>query len=310
MYNNFELIIRRHNALQFTMYSDFFRLLRTDGIEAATSTAARAGFSSVETLEIGAPSLIPDEERARHARAILDAHGLSLACYSIVLDLLPLSPTDFHEQEVLSVAEAAARIAHILGAPYVHHTLIPNLDPVKHGVRPPFEAIFEELIERAARVAEICNRLGITVLYEPQGFFVNGVRNFGLFYREMQRRGYDVGVCGDIGNVLFIDDSPVEFYRAFAAEFRHVHLKDYRTLTPDEAPPRGSLASLGGTVYAPVPIGQGVIDYETCAQLLQTAGYRAAFALEDSHASVDAMRAEMQHVQEYFQSTIQRRSNI
>ena len=293
--------------MQFTMYSDFFRLLRTEGIESAASTAARAGFSSVELLEIGAPSRIPDEESARRAREILDAHGLSVACYSIVFDLLPLDPDTYQEKELLAAAESAARIAHVLGAPYLHHTLVPNLNREKHATRPPMEDVLEDLVNRAAQVASICNRRGITVLYEPQGFFVNGVRNFGLFYREMQQRGYDVGVCGDIGNVLFIDDSPVEFYRSYASEFRHVHLKDYRRLAPNEAPPKGSLASLGGTVYAPVPIGQGVIDYKTCMSLLQTADYRNALALEDYHNSVEEMRANMQHVQGYFSQ--EQRSN-
>lgn len=287
--------------MQFTMYSDFYRLLQKDGIEIAASTAARAGFSAVEMLELGKPSLIPDAECALRAKKILDTHGLSVACYSVALDLLPSLSESNPKTDAFETVKQAAEIASILGSPYFHHTLIPNLNPIKHQERPPFADIFEKLADRASRVAEICNRLGITVLYEPQGFYVNGVQPFGAFYREMQRRGHDVGVCGDIGNVLFADGSPVEFYRAYAKEFRHVHLKDYRKCSPDEAPPHGSLSSLGGTVYVPAPIGQGLIDYPTCTNILREAGYRGTLALEDFHATVEDMQADMQHIEGYFQ---------
>ena len=59
--------------------------------------------------------------------------------------------------------------------------------------------ILPALLERACAVAAYANSLGLTVLYEPQGFYVNGLDGFTRFFEEMKQRGYRIGVCGDVG---------------------------------------------------------------------------------------------------------------
>ena len=107
----------------------------------------------------------------------------------------------------------------------------------------------------------------------------------------MKRLGYDIGVCGDMANTLFADERPVDFYKNFVSEIRHVHVKDYECLGRKYDPERKCLLSLGGTVYSETELGAGAVDFQECMKILREADYRGAFSLEINHQSDDTASA-------------------
>ena len=110
--------------------------------------------------------------------------------------------------------------------------------------------------------------------------YFNGVNGFGLFYSEMKKRCPNVGVCGDVGNTFFVDESPVPFFQAFAADIKHVHLKDY-WMNNELADGKGcEFRSRSGAGFDGAMIGCGQVDIVSCLDALKAHGYRGAFSLE------------------------------
>ncbi len=264
--------------MQFTMYSRFIPTLAKLGAAATADYAANLGFSSVEVLETtspGHPSVIPDRETAENIRKIFAERGLTVACYSVGTCL-------YRSPEAEESLKYQAEIAAALGCPFLHHTLLPWLK--RTGDLPSFDEALEITADAAARVAKYAEPLGVTCLYEDQGLYANGVTGFGAFYREIKNRTANVGVCGDVGNVLFVDESPVPFFREFIGEIRHVHIKDYlyKTKTP-VSPGMYWLETGGGNWVRDTMIGHGDLDIAGCMEILKNAGYTGALAFENEH---------------------------
>ena len=264
--------------MQFTMYSRFNATLAGLGAPATADYAADLGFSSVEVLEVtspGHPSVIPDRETAKTVRQALAERGLTVACYSVGTCI-------YRSPEAEESLRYQAEIAAELGSPFLHHTLIPWLK--KPADAPSFEEALEITADAAARVAKYAAPLGITCLYEDQGLYANGVTGFGAFYREIKNRAANVGVCGDVGNVLFVDESPVPFFREFIGEIRHVHIKDYLYKTNISASPGMYWLETGnGSWVRDTMIGHGDLDIAGCMDILKKAGYDGALAFENEH---------------------------
>ncbi len=264
--------------MQFTMYSRFTSMLEQLGAEAAAEYAADHGFSSVEMLEFAnpaRPSVIPDRETAKNVRKILAQRGLTVACYSVCATLYRNPGA---EESLRHHAEIAAE----LGCPFLHHTLLPWLK--KTDDLPSFDEALEITADAAAGVAEYAAPLGVTCLYEDQGLYANGVTGFGTFYREIRNRTANVGVCGDVGNVLFVDESPIPFFREFIGEIRHVHIKDYHYRTDTSVSPGARWHETGnGNWVSDCIFGQGDIDIAGCLEILKNAGYTGALAFENEH---------------------------
>ena len=272
--------------MELSMYPFFTDILKREGAAAAIDFAGSCGFSAVEILEGARPgsrALFPSSEPAMILRQCLDRRGMHLACYSVSINILS---DELGEERNLSGVEVLKRCAEnacILGAPYLHHTLTIGYTPPHRG--DIFPEILPKLLERAGEVAEFCDKLGLTVLYEPQGYYVNGSDGFPLFYDEMKQRGYNVGVCGDTGNPLYVDCDPVAFFERYAADIKHVHIKDIRV--EDDILHRGNAApsrrwdlSRGGTYLTDTYLGDGSVDLEACMEHLRRVGYAGAYSIE------------------------------
>lgn len=264
--------------MQFTMYSRFNPTLAKLGADATADYAANLGFSSVEVLETtspGHPSVIPDRETAKNVRQIFNERGLTVACYSVGTCI-------YRSPEAEESLKYQAEIAAELGSPFLHHTLIPWLKKPENA--PSFDEALENAADAAARIAEYAAPFGVTCLYEDQGLYANGVDGFGRFYREIKNRTNNVGVCGDVGNVLFVDESPVPFFREFISEIRHVHIKDYLYKTDTPVSPGMYWLETGhGNWVRDTMIGHGDLDIAGCMKILKDAGYTGALAFENEH---------------------------
>ncbi|MBQ9116441.1 MAG: sugar phosphate isomerase/epimerase [Clostridia bacterium] len=268
--------------MKTAFYSYFSNLVLKDGIEKAAEYAANLGFSAVEFIDVyPKPHVCPDPEAAREYKATLNAHGLTVACYSVGIPLIQPGNADYDSESAVRYLEETAKIASELGSPFLHHTLIPRFDNGIGVQSIDFPAVLEQLLPYTCRVADTCAELGLTTLYEPQGFFVNGKDNFPEFYRKMKCLGKRVGVCGDTGNPVFCAWRPEDFYRELAAEIMHVHIKNYRLNTVN--PQRKSYTATDGTTITPCFLDEGDIDLRFCLDTLKGLGYDGAVALEDEY---------------------------
>ncbi len=256
--------------MRFTMYDGFTELTRSRGIEQAAVYAVEHGFSAVEFLGTLTPP-VANVAEAREARRVLEAYGLSVSCYSVGTTLFE-APAE--EERLLHHAELAAA----LGSPYLHHTLYCSL--TRSPDAPDYEAVFADVTPRALRIVRYAEALGLTCLYEEQGFYFNGIHRFGRFFRGMQAQARNVGVCADLGNILFADEAPEDFVRMFADDIRHVHIKDYRRSYQPPTDGSSAFRSANGAYLTECAVGDGDAQVAACLSVLRNAGYTGQYALE------------------------------
>lgn len=263
--------------MQFTFYTRFNSMAVREGLEATAAYAAEHGFSAVEFLESAGPddpSVVKNTAMAKEARKTLATKGLHTACWSVgtIVYKNPVAVASLKRQaEILSEMEC----------PFLHHTLLLWLAPFE-GM-PSFEEGIACAVEAAAEVADYAKPLGVKCIYEDQGLFANGVEGFGAFYKQMKQRCSNVGVCGDMGNSLFVDEGAERFFAAYAEDICHVHVKDYLIRSFTEAPSRNWYRTKGGRWLRETMVGDGDVDVASCMNILQQAGYKGTYALELSH---------------------------
>ena len=261
--------------MELAMYSGFNSELEKNGIEKTAEKAKALGFSSVEHLTMYPEnSYMPTISEASRIRKTLDAYGLPMACYSVCIDLYSAeNGVEFLKGEADRAAE--------LGSPFLHHTLIMSRHDAQNA--PSYSEAIKVLLEKAVQVAEYAETLGIRCIYEDQGFYVNGVNGFGGFFNEMKKACKGVGVCGDFGNILFADETAEDFFKAYAKDILHVHVKDY-LFKNTELPPSGTWARTRNNNWLrDTVIGDGIVNFERGFEILKEAGYNGRFSLENCH---------------------------
>ena len=265
--------------MNFSMYSAFFPITSKEGYAAAIARAEALGCSSVEVLEGDpyAPTLVPDVAAARELRALLAERGMSVSCYSAGLIFDLTDPTRHAHEVFVGTLKRLLDIAAALGSPFFHHTMVLHLE--KPAGWPSFEEALPRLADAAEEVARYAAEYGIVCLYEPQGYYVNGHDRFPRFYAEMKRRVSNIGVCGDVGNILFAEGDPARFFCDYASEIPHAHIKDYKIADAPDGEGEW-LRTQGGRYVCEVLTGTGDIDLAACLSALAGAGYSGAFSVE------------------------------
>ena len=211
----------------------------------------------------------PDEEAARKLRRYADEKGVSFCCMSCFADL-----TGENGQAHTENMKGYTRVAAILGAPYIHHTVISEYrDPNK--ILPIRQQLFDEVAPRIREIYDYAQTLGILAVYEDQGFALNGVEGFRAFLEAVDR---PVGVVADLGNILQAGETIEPFIRAFGPRIVHVHLKDY-VLPAWEGDPE-ACRTVDGKQLQEVPLGDGVVDSAGAVKLLRQFGYQGLLSME------------------------------
>lgn len=255
--------------MNFTNYTQFYRDRDGQGIEYAARHTRELGFDGVEYFTRSFSDLW---RTAAEERRVLDEYGLPVSCYSVSVQLFCDDPRTVEEQMARQLEAAAT-----LGSPYVHHTLFPPYS--MKGVSASYDEVFAGVIDSAERIAKRCEALGMVCLYEPQGVYFNGIDGLGRIFGELKERGCRVGICGDFGNSFFVDVDPKDIFDRFAAEIRHVHVKDYR-LTDVIDPDKRTYESLSGTYLYDTEVGTGAVDFAHGFRALQKVGYDGAVSFE------------------------------
>lgn len=264
--------------MEFTMFYGFNQRISAMGFEKAILEVKELGFSSVELLgntNPGGTNVVRNLLEAKYLRSLLDQHGVYEACYSVVANFWDNPKA---EEDLKLHIEIAAE----LGSPYVHHTVLPGgYTPETGG--PSREDAIKKAVECSVRVADYAKDFGITCLYEDQGNYANGVKGFGDFYNEVKKSCSNVGVCADLGNILFVDEEPQPFIETYIQDVRHVHIKDYLRKYQKESPGERWMAGFNDSWMRDTVVGDGVIDVEACIKILKDAGYNGCFAFENGH---------------------------
>lgn len=255
------------------MFATFPDMLREKGIEVAVTYAKGCGFSGVEFFySTGPQTPFPSEKEIIIYKNILNKERIEAPCISCCVSLVrDDSPYEVDEDAVRFLCKRV-RLAYELGAPYVHHTLYFRM---KRGL--DSERLMAACLEGAKRVAEYAGGLGVAILYEPQGFYFNGMCGFSKFYDSIKALTPNVGICADIGNTYWVDEEPYELLQKYASDIKHVHIKDY-VMGGDSTQDK----TRGGTPISEVEIGCGVVELARFAEILKSVDYQGYISLEDN----------------------------
>lgn len=260
--------------MHYTMFSGFNAYAAKNGFAEACRYAAALGFSGVEVQHSRCPDIFFSVEDAKTACTHLRRYRLDASCYSV-------SSCLYRDADAEALVCRHIEYAAALGAPYVHHTLIPWL--VLPPDAPSFEDTLSVVTDAAERIANFARPLGITVIYENQGLYFNGVRGFDAFFREVHRRCPNTGVCGDMGNSLFVDEGAEHFFDAFRDHLRHVHVKDYLRTSAKPENADGWRITRGGNYLYETVVGEGAVNVRDCMRILRQIDYSGSVGLEIAH---------------------------
>lgn len=260
--------------MTFTSYNQFMSDLHRGGIEYAAEHSEVLGFLGVEFLDFCKTGMPLDKEKypAGEVRTTLEKYGLSVDCYSVYADVLG-DDSESIERQMYEIIDYAVSI----GAKIFHHTLMPYL---KLGLdMPEYENVFPRVLEIEKKIVKYCSERGLRCIFEPQGFYFNGVEGLSRLIYALREEFPDVGLCADLGNSVFVDCDPKDVIDALSFCIAHVHIKDYII---SDAPIEGKKAMLsrgGKNLYEVLP-GEGVIDLGVCLKSIKATGYDGRIALE------------------------------
>jgi len=280
--------------MDFAFYSRYYSRVAQYGIEETAKYAVSLGFTGVEVLCSADDQIkaIPDAAAGAEAKKVLDSYGLKTVCYSVGANF-------WNNPQTVQLLVDKLEIISALGCPYLHHTLLPGAASAYSD--DDFDERIETAVNGAEAVAKRAAEYGITCIYEDQGFYVNGIKGFGAFFDEMKRRCTNVGVCMDVGNILFVNEWPEDFLRKYIADVKHVHIKDYLRKEIDTVPSKRWSIAKGRTKLRDTMIGDGVIDFAACMKILKENGYNGPYALELCHPEPfeDGVKQAMEYLSQF-----------
>ncbi len=278
--------------MKIASYTQFYRDLHANGIAHAIKHSAELGFDAVEflsTAETDLSCLFNADEAAKR----LSDCNLTVVCYSMAENLFGGDLIATRSRVDRSIEMAAS-----LGSPFVHHTLYTSLSLTAHS--PSFQEMLAGVLPLAEHIAARCREYGITCLYEPQGMYFNGIDGLSRLVSVMKAKYSNIGVCGDSGNSYFADVDPLAIFRMFAAEIRHVHIKDYR-YTDFPIPSKERYISRGGKHIAAVTMGDGDVDIPGIFDVLHSVSYNGAVSLEFDGTDAE-LKTAIQKIQSFGRS--------
>lgn len=231
------------------------------------------------------------------ARRIADKareKGLQITCYSAGVDLAAQDGVD-RVAQLKRWADCAAAA----GSPYLHHTLALSLTHTYGPVT--FREIRDRVIPAAREVFDYAAEKGVLCLYEDQGMYCNGSVRFADFLSHLDR---PARVCLDLGNCLFVDETPESFASNFLPLVQHVHLKDY-LMRPGYMPHPGEdcYVTASGNYLLEVPMGYGSVNFETVFAMLIRYGYKGWFSTEyTGPGDVPELELGVRNIRRYYEN--------
>ncbi len=264
-------------------------------VEDAIDLSVEQGLGSLE-LSYGMFKHFSSKEdafaRAGEIKAYADARGVALRCFSCGADFT------WDAREKIDQLKLYADICRITDCKLLHHTVVDCLDINK---RMPLDEALPRIIPACREVFDYAASVGVQCVYEPQAYVMNGAKNLLRFFDALDREAL---LVADLGNTLFVNESPAELIKAFRGRIAHVHLKDcgFAGRLNEIALPYAFGNSkeraaafyrncchetLDGQYVFAVPAGEGVNDFVALFVLLLEQGYDGVFHLEHAFWSED-----------------------
>ncbi len=261
--------------MKFSSYTQFMSDFQQKGIEYAADHAKSCGFEGVEFIDMDtmSKSILVDRFSAKEIKSVLKKHQLQVVCYSAVTDLVNCNDADF-DYKIKRVIDFAAE----LGVSQFHHTILPKHKSQDRKTY-SYENIFEIVVERACKLADYCKSKSITVLYEPQGYYFNGVCGLGRLFQAVKSNCDNVGFCADTANSCFVDENSIDVFKAFQQDIKHVHIKNFG-YSEKAQKCRKCYHSLGGISFCETALLGGFIDIKQCLSVIKASGYDGFFSME------------------------------
>ncbi len=233
------------------------------------SEAVRYGVGGLELMNFCEELRTPDMAVAKTVGKFAKENGLALPCFSVGCTFLKPNP-----RETIEYLKGYANICSELEIPYLHHTIILELNH-ENLAQYTYEELMKLAVECSLEVSEYANARGVKTIAEDQGFVVNGVKQYSDF---MARTGGKIGLLLDFGNIAFVDERADEFLDAVNLEVEHVHVKDY--LLTDEPLEKDSMLSRGGTYITDCEMGTGHLPMQSIFDALKARNYQGYYSLE------------------------------
>lgn len=262
--------------MKFAFYSRFQTMIAEIGVQKTAEYTRAHGLDGVEFYcdAVANVSAIKSVEEAKEVKRVLDDYDLPMVCVSCAYDAIACP-------DAVKTMKKTIEITSALGSPYLHHTLL--IHSAKDRTENEILREIDLAADAAVAIADAAKEYGVTCLYEDQGGYVNGHEKFGRFFESVKSRAANVGVCADVGNILYADEEPEDFLPYFAADIRHVHVKDYLRKRVPTSPGEGWKPTKRGDFLRNTVIGHGVIDFPRVMAFLREIGYNGYFGLELDH---------------------------
>ena len=237
------------------------------------------GIQNLETLSVMELSA-PDVEFAKKLKDYCDKKDIKIVCVSVGGELVGED-----EEAKVKRMQGYADVAKILGAPYLHHTIVFNFwDP--DSILANKEDLFTRGIACARQVYDYAKSVGIQAICEEQGYIFNGVAGYGRFLETVDRA---YGTVADFGNIRQAEEHIEEFIASYGSCVRHAHLKDVTITSKKERPiGQGEFLTLDKNYMANAVWGQGDVNMEAGIKALLDAGYTGYYAIESDPSTEDA----------------------
>ena len=211
----------------------------------------------------------PDFEKAQKIREYADSKNIKFSCISVFADF-----TKEDYDEGVERLKKYAKIAQILGSPYLHHTVLAEFEnPAR--VLAERDRFFEIGIRAVREIHDYAKTLGVKTIYEDQGFIFNGVKGLGALLEKIDR---DIGFVVDFGNIAQSGDEVTQLLKAYPDKVWHVHIKDVKVT--DEPLSEDSLPTIDNKYMTEVKLGTGDVKLKEAFELLKASGYSGNISSE------------------------------
>ena len=220
------------------------------------------GIEYINQLELEEPSV----EYAHVLRENADKLELPSPCFSVYAEVM--------QDPAGEVARLKRYIdmAAVLGCTNFHHTYGPILEGQSRS------DYLRTAVAVAKETSAYALERGISMLVEPQGATMNGVKMLSEFLGEM---GDDMWLILDTGNIFESDDTSMDLLKALPHKIRHVHIKDMiKRFRMPEFPDEGWRSCPHGGAARQTVVGQGIVDFTPILHRLREIGYDGWYALE------------------------------
>lgn len=251
--------------------------------------AAKYGHDSLEAFSM-LEFKTPDFEKAKQIREYADSKNIKFCCISVYADF---SKEDY--EETVSRLKDYAKIAQIIGSPYLHHTIIAEFrNPSR--VLCEREKYFELGIRAVRDVYDFAEALGVRTIFEDQGFIFNGVKGIGELLDKVDR---NIALVADFGNIAQSGDDVTDLIKAFPDKIVHVHIKDVKIT--DQPISEHSLVTIDNKYMTEVKLGTGDVRLKEALSLLKEIGYDGYMSAEFTAAdgAPDIMKQGFDLINEY-----------